>query len=42
MNVTRSIIKIADGRIVNDELNNSPKNAETELNKILKEVQNEN
>ncbi|OFY58221.1 MAG: macrolide ABC transporter ATP-binding protein [Bacteroidetes bacterium GWF2_41_9] len=39
---TKRIIKISDGRIVSDELNNSPKNAESELNKILKEVQNEN
>jgi hypothetical protein len=42
MNVTRSIIKISDGRIVSDELNNSPRNAETELNKLVKEVKNEN
>ena len=38
----KRIIKVSDGRIVSDELNNSPRNAETELNKIVKEVQNEN
>lgn len=38
----KRIIKVSDGRIVSDELNNSPKNAETELNKILKEGNNEN
>lgn len=38
----KRIIKVSDGRIVSDELNSSPKNAETELNKLVKEVQNEN
>jgi putative ABC transport system ATP-binding protein len=38
----KRIIKVSDGRIVSDELNNSPRNAETELNKLLKEVKNEN
>ena len=33
----KRIIKVSDGRIVSDELNNSPRNAETELNKIVKE-----
>lgn len=38
----KRIIKVSDGKIVSDELNSSPRNAETELNKIVKEVQNEN
>ncbi|HAQ17908.1 MAG TPA: macrolide ABC transporter ATP-binding protein [Prolixibacteraceae bacterium] len=38
----KRIIKVSDGRIVSDELNNSPRNAETELNKLVKEVKNEN
>lgn len=38
----KRIIKVSDGRIVSDELNSSPRNAETELNKLLKEVKNEN
>lgn len=38
----KRIIKVSDGRIVSDELNSSPRNAETELNKLVKEVQNEN
>lgn len=39
---TRRIIKISDGSIVSDELNKSPRNAKNELNKLLKEVKNEN
>lgn len=38
----KRIIKVSDGRIVSDELNNLPRNAETELNKLVKEVKNEN
>ena len=38
----KRIIKVSDGKIVSDELNSSPRNAETELNKLLKEVKNEN
>lgn len=34
----KRIIKISDGLIVSDELNKSQKNAETELNKLLKEA----
>jgi len=41
-NYAKRIIKVSDGRIVSDELNNSPMDAETELNKILEEAQNEN
>jgi len=38
----KRIIKVSDGRIVSNKLNNSPMNAETELNKISKEAKNEN
>ena len=38
----KRIIKISDGKIVSDELNNSPLDAEFELDKLLKEVENEN
>jgi putative ABC transport system ATP-binding protein len=34
----KRIIKISDGLIVSDEVNNSPRIAENELNKLLKEV----
>jgi putative ABC transport system ATP-binding protein len=34
----KRIIKISDGMIISDELNKSHKNAETELNKLLKEA----
>ena len=34
----KRIIKITDGLIVSDEINNSPRIAENELNKLLKEV----
>lgn len=36
------IIKISDGSIVSDKLNKSPRNAKIELNKLFKEVKNEN
>lgn len=40
---TRRIIKIADGKIISDEVNQNPLNAENELNKISStEVSNEN
>lgn len=40
---TRRIIKIADGEIISDEVNQNPLNAENELNKISSpEVSNEN
>jgi len=43
MNIARSIIKIADGRIISDELNQNPLDAENELTKIYSpEVLNEN
>jgi len=38
----RRIIKISDGVIISDEMNKSPRNAENELKKLLKEVRNEN
>jgi len=40
---TRRIIKIADGKIISDEVNQNPLNAENELHKISStEVSNEN
>ena len=38
----KRIIKISDGIIVSDELNESPRNATNELGKLLKEVLDEN
>jgi len=38
----KRIIKISDGIIVSDELNKSPRNAKTELEKLIKEVKDEN
>jgi putative ABC transport system ATP-binding protein len=38
----KRIIKISDGIIISDELNESPRNATNELKKLLKEVKNEN
>ncbi len=38
----KRIIEISDGIIVRDELNKSPRDAKDELNKLLKEVKNEN
>jgi len=37
-NHARRIIKITDGKIVSDEINPSPKNAEEELNRLIKEA----
>jgi putative ABC transport system ATP-binding protein len=38
----KRIIKISDGIIVSDEVNESPRNAKDELSKLVKEVTNEN
>jgi putative ABC transport system ATP-binding protein len=38
----KRIIKISDGIIVSDELNESPRNAKEELSKLVEEVKNEN
>jgi putative ABC transport system ATP-binding protein len=38
----KRIIKISDGIIVSDELNKLPRNAKTELDKLIKEAKNEN
>nr|NQU89120.1 ABC transporter ATP-binding protein [Bacteroidota bacterium] len=38
----KRIIKISDGIIISDELNESPRNATNELEKLIKEVKNEN
>jgi putative ABC transport system ATP-binding protein len=37
-NHAKRIIKISDGKIVSDEINPSPKNAEEELNKLITEA----
>jgi putative ABC transport system ATP-binding protein len=38
----KRIIKISDGIIISDEVNKSPRNAKNELDKLIKEVKNEN
>jgi len=43
MNLSRSIMKIADGKIISDEVNPQPRVAEQEMSTLVsKEVSDEN